>query len=330
VTVNGVAGGSLILPPGAFATMRRTAAGAFDVDGPPDASAVAYSNSVSGLAATNAQAAIDEVVGLIPSGGGDTFISQMQRWGAIVVQAGTMGREGCFGGAATGVNLWTGASTSDRRTNLFYTLGWARAQTIASINAQVAHFSGSAGSNAAASKFDRKNSLSSNHEGFLAKIHFGMTGGDFGTPAVIKSDYRFFAGVLLETTIDNTVDPSTLVNCFGVGKDSADSNWQLMHNDGSGSCTKVDLGSGLEATAIDLLPFELRISAPRGGTSVTWSLIRLDTFAVAASGTVTTDLIDTDVRVATAYAVNNGPNNTTRVGAYLGGTFMRSDFATPS
>lgn len=48
-------------------------------------------------------------------------------------------------------------------------------------------------------------------------------------------------------------DPSAAIDCFFVGKDAADSNWQLMTNDGTGSCTKTDLGVVATTGGTDVL-----------------------------------------------------------------------------
>lgn len=263
-------------------------------------------------------------------GGGDSFVSQMKRWGAVVVAASSLRGMGCFEQMATGANAWLGASGTNARTShLLYTLSWSRASTNAAINSQISHFSGTIGDAEFASRFARKNSVSANYEGFKGKVRFAITGPDFGSPSVVKTDYRLIAGFLGTTNPSATASPSALTNCIFIGKDHTDSNLQLMHNDASGTCTKADLGSSLGAAAIDRIPFEFRVTAVRGGTSMSWSLIRLDTFAVAASGTVTTDLIATDARVFPGLVVNTGPSTSTAVDGYCGGTYMEADFVVP-
>mgnify|MGYP000365593319 CR=1 FL=1 len=42
------------------------------------------------------------------------------------------------------------------------------------------------------------------------------------------------------------VDPSTLLNCVGIGKDASDTNLHVIHNDGTGVATKIDLGDNFE------------------------------------------------------------------------------------
>lgn len=74
---------------------------------------------------------------------------------------------------------------------------------------------------------------------------------------------RFFAGLALNAAEAGTVDPSALLNCFGIAKDGADTNYQLIHNDGSGAATKVDLG--LAAASNKYFDIELYVR-PGGGT----------------------------------------------------------------
>jgi hypothetical protein len=48
-------------------------------------------------------------------------------------------------------------------------------------------------------------------------------------------------------TYSDTVLVDTMLNVVGFGSDSADTNIQVFHNDGSGTCTKIDLGSSFPA-----------------------------------------------------------------------------------
>lgn len=58
------------------------------------------------------------------------------------------------------------------------------------------------------------------------------------------------------TTADNIdvptdVDPSTSIQHVGIGWDSADANVQIMFNDGTGSSSKIDLGSSWPVPVTD-------------------------------------------------------------------------------
>lgn len=64
------------------------------------------------------------------------------------------------------------------------------------------------------------------------------------------SGCRQFYGIMGQTsslTYSDTVLVDTMVNVIGFGSDSADTNIQVFHNDATGTCTKIDLGSSFPA-----------------------------------------------------------------------------------
>lgn len=89
------------------------------------------------------------------------------------------------------------------------------------------------------------------------------------------------------------IQVSTLTNCIFVGSDGTDTNLQVMHNDGSGTCSKIDLGSGFPAnrpsgsTSTDFYSIELYNQ--RGTSNVKYRVINLST-NVVAQGIITTNL----------------------------------------
>jgi hypothetical protein len=50
-----------------------------------------------------------------------------------------------------------------------------------------------------------------------------------------------------DMTYNDVTQVDTMLNVIGFGSDSADTNIQVFHNDGSGTCTKIDLGSSFPA-----------------------------------------------------------------------------------
>ncbi len=54
-------------------------------------------------------------------------------------------------------------------------------------------------------------------------------------------------GGTTDLTYTDSVLVASLINCIGVGSDSADTNLQVFHNDGTGVCTKIDLGINFPA-----------------------------------------------------------------------------------
>ena len=108
---------------------------------------------------------------------------------------------------------------------------------------------------------------------------------------VSNGSHRAFVGMRNSTAAPTDVNPSTQTNICGMGYDAADSNVQFMHNDGTGTATKIDLGAAFPKPNADLSSvYELALFA-RPGTisSLSYEVTNLVTGAVA-TGTVTTDL----------------------------------------
>ena len=110
------------------------------------------------------------------------------------------------------------------------------------------------------------------------------------------SGCRQFFG-LQGTTADLTYTDVTLVasllNCIGVGSDSADANLQIFHNDGSGTCTKIDLGasfpSNRSAGAALTTIYSVTIYNAPNSSSVLVEVVNKETGAIAQN-TLTNDL----------------------------------------
>jgi len=120
----------------------------------------------------------------------------------------------------------------------------------------------------------------------------GFTGFMYGGPSTgqTNSSHRFFMG-LGDTAAPSDVDPSTLLQIAGVGWDAADTELQFMHNDASGTATKVALGASFTKPSSDRsVMYRLRMFAPPGTSrSLNYEVTELES-QVTATGTVTTDL----------------------------------------
>jgi hypothetical protein len=128
----------------------------------------------------------------------------------------------------------------------------------------------------------------------------------FGSSACSEAGTRFFAGFQPGFgIITTTVDPSSLINMAGIGKDAADTNLHFMHNDGSGTATKVDLGITLASLSGMML--DLYILVARQG-NVRYGL--LADGVVIESGEVTTDLPTTSVRMNPILHINTAAGTT--------------------
>ena len=86
--------------------------------------------------------------------------------------------------------------------------------------------------------------------GFRVVIRFGINSG--------ASTLKILAGLRGGTGAPSDVEPSSLTDIIIFGADSTDTNLQLMHNDSSGTATKIDLGSDFPAgnRAVDILEAE--------------------------------------------------------------------------
>lgn len=111
---------------------------------------------------------------------------------------------------------------------------------------------------------------------------------------------------LFQTTaaLSPTNNPLSNINCFFMGNDSADTNMQIMHNDGSGSCTKIDLGAGFPANTPAAV-YEVIFFAAPNATTISYRAQRLDTGAVA-EGVLSTDIPDQSTFLTWHAHANNG------------------------
>lgn len=110
----------------------------------------------------------------------------------------------------------------------------------------------------------------------------------------ISAGQRVFFGLYASGSAIGNVEPSSLLNMVGFACDSTDTNLQVMHNDGSGTATKVDLGFTLASLQGKYLIIGL--SATAGG-NVQYTLTVADdddTF----EGELSTDLPETDAGLA--------------------------------
>lgn len=105
--------------------------------------------------------------------------------------------------------------------------------------------------------------------------------------STFASGHRSFVGLRATAAQIGAVEPSTLTDVIGMGFDTAATQWSLLHNDGSGSCTAIALGASYNVVASDVL--ELRLTWTAGG-NVDYRVRNLTSGAAAASGTLSTNL----------------------------------------
>ncbi len=102
---------------------------------------------------------------------------------------------------------------------------------------------------------------------------------------------RAFVGMRGPVAAPTDVNPSTLTNICGMGWDSGDANIQFMHNDGSGTATKIDLGTSFPRPNVDLTSvYEVALFARPGTTQILEYAVTDLVSGATATGTITTDI----------------------------------------
>lgn len=107
-----------------------------------------------------------------------------------------------------------------------------------------------------------------------------------------SSSQRTFAGLFdVSGSAMGSTDPSAMANIIGVGKDTADSNYSVIHNDGSGTATKIALGASFVAFGAKTL-FEARFVSEANSGVVDYFVRAISSTGTIAdaSGTLSTNL----------------------------------------
>lgn len=121
--------------------------------------------------------------------------------------------------------------------------------------------------------------------GFFFNIKFAFE------DAATVANARSFAGLFSSLAVFGNVNPSTQTNIFGVGADIGDTNLQLIHNDATGTATKVDLGVNFPANTSATDEYLFQCYNLQGETgSMWWRLINVTSMISTDWAEVTTDL----------------------------------------
>ena len=143
------------------------------------------------------------------------------------------------------------------------------------------------------------------------------------------SGCRQFYGMIGQTTdltYNDTITVASMLNVIGVGSDAADANLQIFHNDGSGTCTKVDLGGNFPANrtagAAMTTTYSIELYNANSGTDVIYRVTNNELGEVA-EGTISTNLpLDTQglnfcaSRCMGAAVTNTGQFDLSLLGVY--------------
>lgn len=152
--------------------------------------------------------------------------------------------------------------------------------------------------------------LAAGYGGFRVTLIAGPATG------VATATHRFFAGLANSTAAPTDVQPSSLVNMVGIGWDAADTNCQIMYNDGSGVASKIDTGWAVPTTDRAAM-YRIEISCAADAAGITYLATDMVT-GLTVSGTLTTDIPSGTTALAPrAYASVGGTSSV--VGLAFGG-----------
>ena len=124
--------------------------------------------------------------------------------------------------------------------------------------------------------------------GFFARYRFGIS------DAATVASARMFVGLDALTTAPTNIDPSTKVNCVGVGQIAASNNLQIIYGNATAK-TPIDLGANFPANT-NTDAYELNLFSPPAG-GVHWHVRRLNTpfeatgFLSSAEAPIATQLL---------------------------------------
>lgn len=151
--------------------------------------------------------------------------------------------------------------------------------------------------------------------GFFARYRFGVS------DAATVSGARMFVGLDASTAAPTNVEPSSKVNCVGVGQISSSTNLQIIYGNATAK-SPIDLGANFPANS-SADAYELNLFSPPAG-GVFWHVRRLNT-AFEASGFIAS----TDAPVATTLLCHQlwRTNNATAlaVGLDICGIYIETD-----
>ena len=155
--------------------------------------------------------------------------------------------------------------------------------------------------------------------GFDIVHHFAIT------DAVLVTTARTFVGIANSSAAPTDVEPSTLLNCVGVGHGAADTNLKIFYG-GSAAQAPIDLGAGFPNSLN--IPYRLALfSPPNTANVVNYEVTRLDTGATV-SGVLTgaAAVIPQSSMLLTPIQIWRSTNaGTVAVALDIGGLYVETD-----
>ena len=120
----------------------------------------------------------------------------------------------------------------------------------------------------------------------IGGFSFSMRGGI----VVSASTMNWFMGLTGSTNAKGNAaagaEVSTITNMVVIGCDSTDTNLQLMYNNGSGTATKIDLGTNFPAKTSATDIYDLQVDCAPNGSNMYYTVTRMNTGNIS-SGTLT-------------------------------------------
>lgn len=123
----------------------------------------------------------------------------------------------------------------------------------------------------------------------------------------ISAGARWFVGLYGSAAAIGNANPSSLANTLGFGIDASHTTVRWFYNDGSGTASSSDMGASFPAKTANVV-YEIRIFCPPNGSTIYYSIERLDS-AAFAEGSVTTDIPAATQLLSPQIWANNGVDN---------------------
>lgn len=137
--------------------------------------------------------------------------------------------------------------------------------------------------------------------GFYFSVGFGIS------DATFQDSSRLSVG-LASTLPWGSADPSTKTNCIYIGSDALDTLLYIMHNDGSGSCTKVSLGSDFTKTTSNTTWYKFSLYNPQN-TQVVYYEVMNCTTRTKVTGSINSNIPSTSTVIYGHVGRNSGQQN---------------------
>ncbi len=137
--------------------------------------------------------------------------------------------------------------------------------------------------------------------GFFVSISWGIS------DATFQDSSRVSVGVS-SALPGGSAEPSTHTNVICVGADALDTMLYIMHNDGSGNCTKIEIGNDFRKMDSNTNWYRTYFYNPTGSSTIYYLVIN-ETSGVEVSGSITSNIPGTSTMLGTYAWRNTGLQN---------------------